>query len=341
MHSIIHHSPTAYAAYIDLLRALKDEAVSDLLGTPVSETRNGRIYWYDSYRIGTSVKRRYIGEDSEELRARLDRAADLRAGKAERDRHRARLVRILRAEGYLGLDAGSGALIGAMTKAGLFRLGGTLVGTQAFRLYEGELGVRIGFDEMAQTGDLDIASFERLSFALSLDDQVSPSLTDVLHDFDFRPVPALEPGKVWKWQQSNRDLLVEFLTPAFTREEGLRPLPALGVEAQALHHLNYLLAEPVHVAAVYRSGLLVQVPRPERFAIHKLIVSERRREGPDALKSRKDRAQAAFLIRVLARERPGDLAEALADARSVGPKWRGRLEAAQERLEPEIAALLA
>lgn len=57
MQSIIHHSPTAYATYIDLLRALKDEAVSDLLGTPVSEKRNGRTYWYDSYRIGTSVKR--------------------------------------------------------------------------------------------------------------------------------------------------------------------------------------------------------------------------------------------------------------------------------------------
>ena len=48
----------------------------------------------------------------------------------------------------------------------MFRLGGTLVGTVAFRHYEGELGLRVGFDQLAQTGDVDIGSFERLSFAI-------------------------------------------------------------------------------------------------------------------------------------------------------------------------------
>jgi len=55
---------------------------------------------------------------------------------------------------------------------------------------------------------------------------------------------------------------------------------------------------------------LVQIPQSERCAIHKLIVADRRRGGPDALKSGKDRRQAAFLIRVLAEDRPEELRDA-------------------------------
>ena len=39
---IFRHSPIAHAAYHDLLRALRDEAVGDLRGTPTRVTRNGR-----------------------------------------------------------------------------------------------------------------------------------------------------------------------------------------------------------------------------------------------------------------------------------------------------------
>ena len=108
-------------------------------------------------------------------------------------------------------------------------------------------------------------------------------------------------------------------------------LPALGVDAQSLHHLNYLIAEPIPAAVLYRSGVLVQVPRPERLAIHKLIVSQQRLGGPDALKSRKDLLQAEFLISVLAEDRPEDLAEAYNDAVTRGPKWRKHIENALER----------
>ena len=83
---------------------------------------------------------------------------------------------------------------------------------------------------------------------------------------------------------------------------------------------------------LYRQGVLIQVPRPERFAIHKLIVAERRREGAGSLKSRKDRAQAAFLIEVLAEEQPDALSDAYAAARDKGPAWRTALENSLDRL---------
>jgi len=320
---ISRHSTTAHAAYHDLLRSLMDEAVSDIRGTPTRVDRNGKIYWYDSYRIGSDVRKTYIGEDNPDLRDRLDRLKSLRAEVDARRKHRTRLIRILRAEGFLGVDAATGSLMSALASSGVFRLGGTIVGTHAFRLYEGLLGIRYQFDDMAQTGDIDIASFERLS--LALEDIVAPPLQEVLSDFSFAPVPSLDGNKVWRWQQTRNDLMVEFLTPSFQAEEGIRPLAALGVDAQSLHHLNYLIAEPVKAVAVYRSGILVQIPRPERYAIHKLIVADRRRGGADSLKAEKDRLQAAFLIGVLAEDRPDELLEAYQDALEMGPKWAERL----------------
>jgi hypothetical protein len=96
----------------------------------------------------------------------------------------------------------------------------------------------------------------------------------------------------------------------------------LGVNAQGLNYLNFLIAEPIHAAAIYRSGVLVQVPRPERYAVHKLIIADRRRDGAGSLKSAKDREQAAFLIEAMAEDRPDDLARAYATAMEVGPRWR-------------------
>lgn len=331
-----HHSSIAHAAYHDLLQSLLDETVSGLRGTPTKFIQNSRVYWYDSYRIGSSVHKRYIGEDSPELRARLENYKNLREQRDERRRERSRLIKILRAEGFMSLDAGTASLLAAMANSGVFRLGGTVIGTNAFRLYEGELGVRYRFDQLAQTNDIDIASFERLSLALQ--DTASPPLEQVFSDFNFEPVPAIRPGKTWRWQQGRGNQLVEFLSPSFNDAEDLRPLEALGVTAQSLHYLNFLIADPIPAAVVYRSGVLVQIPRPERFAIHKLIVSDRRRDR-DALKARKDLLQAEFLISILAQDRPDDLADAYNDAISRGAKWRERLERALERSEVAAAGI--
>lgn len=331
------HSAIAHAAYHDLLRSLKDEAIMEVRGTPTKVQRGGKVYWYDTFRVGTDVRKRYIGEDSSELAQRLSDITKLRDQIAERQAHRTRLIRILRAEGFFGMEAASGSLLSALSRAGVFRLGGTIVGTHAFRLYEGELGLRYDFDDTAQTRDVDIASFERLS--LALEDTVSPPLEHVFKDFAFDPVPSLQSRHVWRWKQTQNDLMVEFLTPSFEEDETIRPLVALGVDAQSLHHLNYLLADPIQAAVLYRGGVLVQIPRPERFAIHKLIVADRRRAGADRFKAVKDRAQAAFLIKALAEDRPYELQEAYVTARETGPKWAKRLDNTLTQM-PEVKAIL-
>ena len=333
-----HHSNLAQAAYSDLISSLRDEAVASIIGTPRCETRNGRSYWYDVYRVGSDVRKRYLGEDDAQTRDWIARHADLAARASHSAQDRQRLIRILRAEGFQPLDTPTGSLLSALTRAGTFRLGGTLVGTGAFRHYEGELGIRMRQTEILSTGDIDIAQFERLS--LTLGDTVEEPLSTAFAELDFEPTPTLDHRSIWRWRQSRSNIQIEFLTPSFRPEEDIRDLPALGVSAQSLHYLNYLIAEPIKAAALYRAGLLIQIPRPERFAIHKLIVADRRRGGPDQIKSRKDRAQAALLIRTLAEDRPDDLREAYEDARSRGPRWEARIDASLKRL-PESAALLA
>lgn len=334
---IMAHSRPAVVAYQDLLRLHLDEQASNLIGTVEERQRNGRTYLYERFRIGTEMKSRYLGEDKPELRARLERAEALKSDAEARRKRMTRLARILRAEGYIATDRETGSLLLAFSRAGMFRLGGTLVGTTAYGLYQGDLGVRMDYEELAQTGDIDFASFERLSVAV--EDKVEDDPASILSLLKFDPVPGVNDRQVWRWRQSNSEAMVEFLTPAFG-DERVKPLPALGVSAQALNYLNFLIADPIQAVALYRNGVLVQVPRPERFAIHKLIVADRRQGGPDQLKSRKDRAQAAFLVAVLSEDRPDELAEAYEDALSRGPRWRERINASLKRM-PETRDRLA
>jgi hypothetical protein len=132
--------------------------------------------------------------------------------------------------------------------------------------------------------------------------------------------------------------MVEFPTPALG-EETVKPLPALGVGAQGLNYLNFLIAVSIPALALYRSGVLVPIPRPEKFTVYKLIVADRRRGGSEQSKARRDRGQAAFLINVLSQDRPDDLRDAYRDALAREPRWRNRIVASLTRM-PKTASIL-
>ena len=88
---------------------------------------------------------------------------------------------------------------------------------------------------------------------------------------------------------------------------------------------------------LYRNGpLVVNVPRPERYVWHKLIVcGERPREM--RVKANKDLIQAACLLDYLL-ENDGDLVrESWEDAKSRGPGWSQRLLQGWEGLNAKFA----
>ena len=69
-----------------------------------------------------------------------------------------------------------------------------------------------------------------------------------------------------------------------------------------------------------RSGILVQIPRPEPDAMRELIVADRRRDGTGNLEAAEDRERAAFLVEAMAQDRPDELAEACETTRGTRPR---------------------
>lgn len=65
---------------------------------------------------------------------------------------RSRPARLLRAEVLTPADRATGLILSATADAGTGRLGGTIAGTKAFRLYEGELGIRLTWGGIASGG---------------------------------------------------------------------------------------------------------------------------------------------------------------------------------------------
>lgn len=317
---------SVHTTYQDLLQAHAVQAVSDIPGKPFLRDMGEKgKYWYAIQRIADKTVQKYIGPDTPEIRERIEEAKTAGEERQAFDRRCASLVAQLRAAGVPALDRDTGKVLNAMARSGVFRLGGTLVGTHAFRLYSAELGVR--FDNaLAVTGDVDIAAFENLK--LVIEDEVDPALPDMFKELKLRPAPGLDRrNRPTKWVMGgDGGTEVEFLVPRMLEDSEILRLEPLGVYAQALPFLNFLIAEPIAAVALYRSGVLVQIPRPERYAVHKLIVAERRHRA-SALKAKKDLAQAEILFEVLSEDRPADLADSLRTAMEMGPKWREAIEA--------------
>ena len=83
--------------------------------------------------------------------------------------------------------------------------------------------------------------------------------------------------------------------------------------------LAYLLAASQEIPVLSTHGsVMVRVPVPERFAIHKLVVSQLGHKSSN--KPEKDLRQAAMLIEALAERYPG----AIEDAASAVPKSAAR-----------------
>lgn len=328
---------TAQTAYADLLARLQEDAVLELGGTAVLRERGGRKYWYSVQRFADHSVERYLGPNTEEVRARVERAQKVNEDLKKREKQRGRLARMCREGGLTRMDAQTGKVILALSKAGIFRLRGVIVGTHAFRCYPGLLGVEIP-EAHAVTEDIDVAAFHSVSVAL--DDRLDPALADALKQigpFIARPGLHQQPTA---WRDHESGVLVELLTPneGPERDEPLE-LPALGAYALPLRFLDYLIHQPTQAVALYRSGILVNVPQPARYAIHKLIVATRRVSSA-AAKAKKDVEQSAALIRVLAEDRPDELEDAFTEARGRGPAWREAVNRGARRLPSDARAAL-
>lgn len=323
---------TAYARLVDLL--LTSEAGDLAAGTTlVSKNIRGRRYWYAQRHEAGKKLQSYIGPETPEIAAVIER---WRRGRAEAG-SRSELVAMARAGGAHVVTAAEAAVLERL--APVFRIGGVLVGSHAFAVLGNMLGVRWQ-EASVRTDDVDIAHDHRIAVALAREGppaDLRTALGDPLPRFS-----ALNPtDPATSFRVRGTEVEVELLTPLVGRESA-RPIriEPLGAAATPLRFLDYLIEETQPGAVVGGSGVLVNVPRPGRFALHKLIVASRRgnARAPTFAKAPKDRAQASALLTVLLSELPGELTLAWKALSRRGRAWVAAATVSLARLDPGLVA---
>lgn len=332
---------TAYAELVEQLTAIDaHRAIGHTGGGFVVKTIKRQDYYYYQHTEPGGVVQRYVGRRTPVLDAVVARFDEGRSLAATERQRTERLCALLRSGGALAVDAPSVRVLSALADAAVFRLGAVLIGTQAFIVLGNLLGVRWASAGL-RTEDVDIASERMLALAVPGLRADVPKILESL-EMGFLPVPGLSPLEPsTSFKVRGRALRVDLLTPQMRRERKPVPIVRFAAAAQPIPYLDYLLEQPLPAAVVGGAGVLVNVPQPGRFALHKLLVARSRSVAMQA-KSAKDLHQAAQLIEVLADERPGDLHVTSAALRKRG--WtkalRGGLDALRKRY-PEAHQALA
>lgn len=306
-------------------------------GTVVARTVGGKRFLYrDHYGPDGKKAADYVGPEGDaaaearaaEIRAQITTAAALVEDAA-----------LLAQHGYVRVEPRTDAILAALANNGLFRAGAVLVGSHAYGALLNELGARAA---ATATEDVDLARARRLEL-----EDGAKSFEEMLREsrVPLHPIPQLDRKKPsTSFKPPGRDRLrVDLLMPTDGKEPKVLEVRELGAHATALPWFRYLLDEPLAAVVLGRRAMIpVVVPRPERLAWHKLLVSQIRHETSE--KAGKDVEQAATLVAILAEASPESLEAALAavprDARAKTKQGARRALARLEETSHEQAASL-
>ncbi len=218
-------------------------------------------------------------------------------------------LRLLVREGFQSADPKTYATLASLHTHGLFAAGGTLIGSHAFGVLINQMGIRAA---AYATEDVDVARREVLAF----DHVPEKNFLDMLRGsgIHFVEVPQLDnkqPSSSFKQKGMSR-FHVDLLVPSPDNEIRIVEVPELKAHATALPYLSYLLGQTQMATLIAREGCCpVRIPVAERFAIHKLVVSQLR-TNRDA-KTAKDIFQASVVLACLGEKYPGAIESAVMD----------------------------
>jgi len=127
------------------------------------------------------------------------------------------------------------------------------------------------------------------------------------------------------------DLFIEFLVPEKGKEtDKPHPIPKLGVNATALRYLNLLSDKTIREKV---EDFYLTVPHPVNFALHKLLISGRRRQ-----KAQKDQSTAIEILKALIKKSESDLIRDV--FYTIHKKWQTNIIRTLEAMkEKEILAV--
>ncbi|MCK4404274.1 MAG: hypothetical protein KAW02_04215 [candidate division Zixibacteria bacterium] len=161
-----------------------------------------------------------------------------------------------------------------------------LIGSWSVFFYKDYFSSKPSMDYTAlKTRDMD--------FLISMPDKIEQvvDIPTLLKDLGFVTTHRGDKGYM---KLDHPDLIVEFLVPE--KGKGIDkpyPLPKLGVNAQTLRFLDLLSDNTMKVKI---EDFYLTLPHPANFALHKLIVSQRRNKEDKAIK---DRDIAIKILRAL------------------------------------------
>ncbi len=315
---------TAYAQLADVAMGLAlERGIAHLHGSFSCKTVQGAAYWYFAFRdLDGRVRQLYVGPDNEAVRSAVERA---RQPDARPDPALAPLAKAAVALGCTPALPKHVRAVRRLADYGFFHAGGVLVGTHAFIALGNVLGVK--WLQGGATTDVDFAHAGRnLSVALPADLQVDVHGALASFERGFIPMVQLAGGAGASYKLTgDPEFQIDFLTSLHRGEGDPVLVPDLNIALQPLRFMEFSLERVIQAVLIDRNGaaVLVSVPAPERFAIHKLMVAGER-AGAQRTKANKDLRQAAALIEHLWQVSPDDLLAAWQDAASRGPGWRRR-----------------
>ncbi len=303
-----------------------------------SKVINGKRYWYLYISVGASRREHYLGEETTELLDQIEDEKALWESNNDDRELRQRLVNMLIGGGTAALSRDEGKVLALLERNGVFLAGAALVGTIAFRAYANMLGVTWSSD--VGTQDIDIGAHNRYTLALPRP-RAAINLGQLILDsgMGYIEVPALnrkQPSTSFRIR--NRDFRVDVLAPMRGRETS-RPVKVedFGTYATPLRHLDYLLEDIQPAVLLYEHGIMINVPSPGRFAIHKCAISQKRAAAA-AAKAQKDLNQAEQLFSVLLELRPTDITLAFDAAQSQGESFTGKFNSGLELIDDDVSA---
>jgi hypothetical protein len=326
MENLPLETQTLYAQLMETLLALEaHRSIGRLKGCFTTKTVKGLPYYYfQCSDPGGAIRQVYLGRKDEVLDRVVERFTSEREAFKPDMEHLQRLCAQLRAGGALITDTASSRILKALADSGIFQMGAVLAGTHAFIVLGNLLGVKwTGLS--LRTHDLDIAAEPLMTIGIP---DIAADIPGVLErlEMGFLPVPPLNPkNPSTSFKVRGKSLRVDLLTPQ-KHWKKTRPtvISRFKAAAQPVPYLDYLIEGFEHGAIVNGGGILVNVPSPARFALHKLIVSGER-ELAFHTKVEKDILQAAQVLSVLVEERVGDVLVAWDDIKRRGKGWRRRV----------------
>lgn len=308
----------------------------------ISYFKRNNNKWYVQLMLGKHKTEYCLGLDSPELQNKLEAEKQLQKNNATPEvQTRQRLVAMLIAGGAQTVSPVEAKVLASLERIGVFLVGGVLIGSHAFRLYENMLGVHWP-NKAIQTKDIDIASDNvfKVGVANTPIDLQQALLQAGLSFFPVPPLNYKQPST--KFRLHNCELQIDILTPLpahYPPDKGPIILKSLNTAAEPVAFLDFLLEDYQSAVVIAKAGIVVNIPAPARFALHKLVLSQRR---PPAwqVKARKDIEQATQLLEVLLEDRPGDIILAKEAALSMSKKFQQQLQLGIEKLNQDLQAQL-